>query len=263
MDVTAGFDGNMAEPLPCLGPSRLNQAFVAGPGGLVRPVTDPSMCLDSGGSGTGQALVLAACSTSGPAQNQTWAIDGGRLRNIRGGTPTNCVEGWTEGNRLTMGPCGSGAQQQVVKETAGSSPKAGAVGHLRVPSTDSCLEPDQIANGGNQPHLWTYPCGTSSRVQQLLVPLANGQIRPLSDMTRCVDANNGGEGEWLVITGCTMPATDLAQQFDRDANGLRTRAVNGGIRRCLETVNDGAKALQRVCVGGKAEQQWEFQVVTP
>lgn len=146
-------------------------------------------------------------------------------------------------------------------EAAGSSPKTDAVGHLRVPSTDSCLEPDAIPNGSNQPYVWTLPCADSSRVQQLFVPLANGQIRPLSDMTRCLDAANGDEGERLTVTGCTAPPTRLAQQFDLDSSGLRTRAVSGGIRRCVQAGNDGARVTQRVCVNGMAEQQWVFEPV--
>ncbi|MBX7069356.1 MAG: hypothetical protein K1X38_08200, partial [Microthrixaceae bacterium] len=81
-----------------------------------------------------------------------------------------------------MAACTSDPSQQLVKEAAGSSPKPNAVVHLRVSSSDSCLEPDQLADASNQPNLRTYPCADSSRVQQLLVPLTNGQIRPLSAM---------------------------------------------------------------------------------
>lgn len=109
MDVTVGFDTDAAQAIPCLGPSRLNQAFVFSGGGLVRLRSDPSLCLDSTGAGTQTRVIAYSCQSGN--QNQTWTVDGGRLRNLRGATLGACVQGGIEGNRLTMETCSASADQ--------------------------------------------------------------------------------------------------------------------------------------------------------
>lgn len=260
IDVTQGFDGNAAQVLPCLGGSRLDQQFVFTGSGLVRLRTDPTKCLDSAGTTVGKALISYAC--DGSNDNQKWEIDGsGRLANKRANGL--CVERGVEGNRFTMQPCSPSLWQKVTVDDAGASPKTNVIGHLRIDQTSTCADSDEVVGPSNQPHIWALPCFGSARAQQIVVMLTNGQIRSFSDLTRCLDANTGDEGQWLYFTGCVMPASYDAQLFDVDANGWRTRKVQGGIRRCVTSLDgsEGTRPTQTTCTAGMAGQKWLFEPV--
>lgn len=259
MDITVGFDGDKAQVLPCMGSKRLNQQFVVGGTGLIRLRTDPAKCLSSGGSGTGKEVLAATC--DGSKDDQKWAIDGGRLRNKRGATLEKCIRAGSEGGRFTMQDCSTDSNQQVVQEDAGLSQKSEAIGHLRLTSRNTCAE-SHDDNGGYL-HLWGLACAGSDQVDQIVVTLTNGQIRSFSDLTKCLDANHGAQNEYLYFSGCTAPANRLEQQFDIDSSGFRTRAVYGGIRRCVTAEADveGTKLTQTVCSPSIPGQQWTFEPV--
>ncbi|MCB0977803.1 MAG: ricin-type beta-trefoil lectin domain protein [Acidimicrobiales bacterium] len=237
---------------PCLATWRNNQAFVLGSNGLVRSAVTPSLCLDANGGGNGSTLLLWGCDSSN--QNQIWRFDAGRLRNLRGSTLSRCVTVSGDGAAATTTDCTTGADQQITTVPFGSAPRAGAVGRIR--QDNDCLEASQLPDSGNTPQVWSYPCSID-RLGQQVIQLNNGQFRARNNTTRCLDANHGWVGEGLKFDACHVPASSNPQQAFDLAGTLRTRATEGGVRRCVTHEGAGASVLQQVC--GGSGQDWYFE----
>ncbi len=252
-------DGTQLQSFPCLGSSRPNQSFVAMTNGMIRSLTTPGLCLDSGEHNNG-GLALRGCNTG--AWNQRWVPTAdGQLRNLYGTELRRCMQGGLDGDVVQMVTCTANGGQVLTGEAVGATVRPDVEGRLRSQPSDSCLEPDAVAGGGNTPAVWTQPCVGPSRVQQYFLRLNNGQLRAQSNTTRCLDAYDGRSGQGVRVGPCNAPASANPQQtWDVDASGLRSRAVDtDGQRRCVQLVGDAAYVTQQPCSATVDAQRWTFE----
>ena len=82
--------------------------------------------------------------------DQRWKIENGQIKNVtQAGVPRGrCIQGGIDGVQAIMGNC-STTDEQWISEVHGSKARADAVGRLRTPSSNLCLEPNaaQVESG--------------------------------------------------------------------------------------------------------------------
>ena len=223
--------------------------------GLIRSTGTPNKCLDAASSAANRP-VLWDCDVA--KNDQNWKIDAGRIMNVTtGGAQRRCVQGGPDGQPATMVSCSNAADQQWVSE---GHVRAGAVGRLRTPGTNLCLETNAV-QATTPLSVRGYSCAPSGRPQQRFVRLNGGQYRPVGNLGFCLDANGTADGTIPRTNPCTSPPGAVQQWVIDPVKGWLS-SPSGSL--CVEASGSGTLLRLRPCaIDGagnptNANQQWAF-----
>ncbi|MBK7164032.1 MAG: ricin-type beta-trefoil lectin domain protein [Candidatus Microthrix sp.] len=242
--------------MPCLGAARTNQSFRLMSNGLIRSTGSPDKCLDAALGSLGRP-VLWDCAAN--KDDQRWKIENGQIKNVtQAGVPRGrCIQGGIDGVQAIMGNC-STTDEQWISEVHGSKARADAVGRLRTPSSNLCLEPN-AAQGNDPLSTWGWPCAASGRTQQRFVRLNSGQYRPVGNLGFCLDANGGTDGAVPRTLGCISPTDNAGtpQRWVIDTNAWLSSVAS---QLCVEAPGSGLVLRQRACAINPTNprQLWTF-----
>lgn len=239
-------DNDKVMVLPCLGTGRTNQSFRLMSNGIIRSTGTPTQCLDAASGANVKRPVLYACDAN--KDDQRWKLDAGRIMNVTkaGVTRGKCIQGGPDGVQARMENCSTSADQQWVNEALGSNVRAEAVGRLRTPQADLCLE-TKAPQDWYEKSVWSWPCAASGRAQQRFVRLNTGQYRPVGNPGFCLDANGGTDGAIPATKACIEPTLPAGAPQRWNIDPARGWLSSSNSTLCVEATGGGLGARQRPC----------------